>query len=83
MGFATPLILALFTALAFAKNNVINIPHNGLNVVANAGTTITWTDPSSGTVTIKLQQAPGITADTGYVLACMLHFPDFLLSAGI
>jgi hypothetical protein len=84
MGFGTTLVLALFTAFAFAQNNLINIPAGSstLIVVANALNTITWTNPSSGTVTIKLQQAPNITPDSGYVLACMLHFLDFLRSAG-
>jgi hypothetical protein len=66
----TPLILVFYAALAFAQNNKINIPagQNTLTVVAGQPTTITWTDPSNGTVTIKLQQPP-ITPDSGYVLA--------------
>lgn len=74
----TPLILAFYAALAFAQNNnKINIPagQNTLTIIAGQLTTITWTDPSSGTVTIKLQQFP-ITPDGGYVLACMFQpFP--------
>ena len=64
-----PLALAFYTAVAFAQNNEITIPADGLNIVAGQVTTITWTDPSSSTVTIKLQQAP-ITSTSGYVLAC-------------
>jgi hypothetical protein len=71
----TPLILAFCAAFAFAQNNKINIPagQNTLTVIAGQLTTITWSDPSSGTVTIKLQQAPNITPESGYVLACMLQ----------
>lgn len=73
----TPLILAFYAALAFAQNNKINVPagRSTLTVIAGQLTTITWTDPSSGTVTIKLHQPP-ITPDGGYVLACMFQpFP--------
>jgi hypothetical protein len=73
----TPLILAFYAALAFAQNNKINVPagQNTLTVIAGQLTTITWTDPSSGTVTIKLQQPP-ITPGGGYVLACVFQpFP--------
>jgi hypothetical protein len=72
----TPLILAFYAAFAFAQNNnKINIPagQNTLQVISGQSLTITWTDPSSGTVTIKLQQAPNITPDSGYVLACTLQ----------
>lgn len=71
----TPLILAVCAAFAFAQNNQINIPtgQNTLTVVAGQLTTITWANPSSGTVTIKLQQAPNITPDSGLVLACMFY----------
>jgi hypothetical protein len=67
-----PLALAFYTAVAFAQNstnNIINIPANGLNVVAGQTITITWSDPSSSTVTIKLQQTD-ITPTSGFVLAC-------------
>jgi hypothetical protein len=66
-----PLTLAFYAAVAFAQNNKINIPAGAstLDVVAGKELTITWSDPSSSTVTIKLQQAP-ITPTTGYVLAC-------------
>lgn len=78
----TPLILAFYAALAFAQNNKINIPagQSTLTVVAGQLTTITWTDPSSGTVTIKLQQPP-ITPTSGYVLAC--RFPTPLLNVAL
>jgi hypothetical protein len=71
-----PLTLAFSAAVAFAQNNKINIPAGAstLNVVAGQVTTITWSDPSSSTVTIKLQQAP-ITPTSGYVLACTLESP--------
>jgi hypothetical protein len=62
--------MAFYTAVAFAQNNKINIPAGGLSIVAGQVTTITWSDPSSTTVTIKLQQAPNITPTSGFVLAC-------------
>jgi hypothetical protein len=65
-----PLALAFYAAVAFAQSNQINIPASGLNIVAGQATTITWSDPSNSTVTIKLQQAPNITPTSGYVLAC-------------
>jgi hypothetical protein len=65
-----PLALAFYTAVAFAQNNKISIPAGGLSIVAGQVATIDWTDPSSSTVTIKLQQAPNITPTSGIVLAC-------------
>lgn len=69
----TPLILAFCAAFAFAQNNQISIPagQTTLTVTAGQPLTIDWTNPSSGTVTIKLQQAPNITPDSGVVLDCM------------
>jgi hypothetical protein len=74
----TPLILAFYATLTLAQNNstennAINIPagQSTLTVIAGQLTTITWSDPSSGTVTIKLQQQ-NITPDSGYVLASMI-----------
>ena len=65
-----PLALAFYTAVAFAQNNKISVPAGGLSIVAGQVATIDWTDPSSSTVTIKLQQAPNITPTSGIVLAC-------------
>jgi hypothetical protein len=69
----TPLILAFYATLTLAQNNKINIPagQSTLTIIAGQLTTITWSDPSSGTVTIKLQQPP-ITPDSGYLLASMI-----------
>lgn len=64
------LLLPLLAAVVAAQQNAINVPSGGLQIVANDPVTITWSDPSEGTVTIKLQQAPNITPDTGLVLAC-------------
>lgn len=66
-----PFTLAFYAVVAFAQNNKINIPAGAstLSVVAGQVTTITWSDPSSSTVTIKLQQNP-ITPTSGFVLAC-------------
>lgn len=72
----TPLTLAFYATFVLGSNN-INIPDGQATLLVNAGqaTTITWDDPSSGTVTIKLQQAPNITPDSGYVLACTFISP--------
>lgn len=69
--------LALFAAAVSAQQNAINIPtgQSTLEVTAGQPTTITWTNPSSGTVTIKLQQAPNITPDSGIVLGCKSRPP--------
>jgi hypothetical protein len=66
-----PFSLAFYAVVAFAQNNKINIPAGAstLSIVAGQLTTITWSDPSSSTVTIKLQQPP-ITPTSGFVLAC-------------
>lgn len=62
--------VALFASLALAQQNAINIPGSALDVTAGQPTTITWQNPSSGTVTIKLQQNDNnITPDSGIVLA--------------
>jgi hypothetical protein len=75
-----PPILAFCAALAFAQNNnQISIPAGGLVVNAGQPLTIDWTDPSSSTVTIKLQQAP-ITPDSGVVLDCMFNRRHVLAS---
>ena len=52
-------------AAVLAQNNAINIPAGGLQVTAGQPITITWTDPSSSTVTIKLQQGSGVTPNSG------------------
>jgi hypothetical protein len=67
MHFVAPFV-ALFAAVAFAAQNAINIPPGGLIITANVPTTITWSDPSSGTVTIKLQQGAGVTSETGLIV---------------
>ena len=70
----TPLTLAFFASYVLGSNN-INVPAGQATLQITAGQpfTMTWTDPSSGTVTIKLQQAPNITPDSGYVLVCKLQ----------
>jgi hypothetical protein len=67
--------VALFASLALAQQNAINIPagQSTLDITAGSPQTITWSNPSSGTVTIKLQESgPNITPDSGIVLACEL-----------
>ena len=66
-------VLALFVALATAQQNAINVPPGGLQVAANTPVTLTWTNPSSGTITIKLQQGSVMTADTGLTVVGKLH----------
>jgi hypothetical protein len=70
MRFLLATLAALCAAVASAQNNAISIPagQSTLDVTAGDPLTIQWTDPSSGTVTIKLQQDP-ITPDGGLVLA--------------
>ena len=63
------LLLPLLVAGVTAQQNAINVPAGGLQIVANRPVTITWSDPSDGTVTLKLQQAPDITPESGIVLA--------------
>ena len=66
MKFIAPLLALAATVLA--QNNAINIPNGGLQVIAGQPLTITWTDPSSSTVTIKLQQGSAVTPDSGIIL---------------
>lgn len=61
-------VLAALAAIAYAQQNAINVPLGGLQIYAGKPNTITWSDPSSGTVTIKLQQGSDITPQTGIVL---------------
>ncbi|RMZ78506.1 hypothetical protein DV737_g3813, partial [Chaetothyriales sp. CBS 132003] len=70
--FTTAVALFASFALALAEaNNAIDIPsgQSTLDVTAGQPVTITWSNPSSGTVTIKLQQSgSNITPDSGIVL---------------
>ncbi|EXJ78205.1 hypothetical protein A1O3_09366 [Capronia epimyces CBS 606.96] len=71
MRFLATVVAALCVAVVAAqKNNAISIPEgqSTLDVTAGKPLTIDWTNPSSGTVTIKLAQDP-ITPDSGVVLA--------------
>lgn len=67
--------LLAFAAAVFAQQNAINIPNGGFQVTAGQPFTITWNDPSSSTVTIKLQQGSNITPDTGITLLSASPFP--------
>jgi hypothetical protein len=72
MRFLYTVAAALLAAVATAQqNNAISIPEGSstLSVTAGQPLVIDWTNPSSGTVTIKLVQDP-ITPDSGFVLAC-------------
>ncbi|KAL6241258.1 hypothetical protein RBB50_011937 [Rhinocladiella similis] len=70
MRFFSTAVAALCAAVVAAQNNAISVPsgQSTLDVTAGKPLTIQWTDPSSGTVTIKLQQDP-ITPDGGITLA--------------
>ncbi|KAK5213199.1 hypothetical protein LTR41_000778 [Exophiala xenobiotica] len=70
MRFFTAAVAALCAAVVAAQNNAISVPagQSTLDVTAGQPLTLEWTDPSSGTVTIKLQQDP-ITPDGGITLA--------------
>jgi hypothetical protein len=71
MRFLTTAVAALCAAVVSAANNAILIPagQSTLDVTAGSSLTIQWSNPSSSTVTIKLQQDP-VTPDSGIVLAC-------------
>lgn len=65
--------IALYAALVLGQENAINIPggESTLDVTAGQATTITWTNPSDGTVTIQLQYAGNDQlAGSGITLAC-------------
>merc|ERR1712230_63889 len=70
MRFFATAVAALCAAVVAAQNNAISVPagQSTLDVTAGQPLTIEWTNPSSGTVTIKLQQDP-ITPDGGITLA--------------
>lgn len=71
MRFFATIATALLATVVAAQNNAISIPAGSstLEVTAGQPLVIDWTNPSSGTVTIKLVQDP-ITPDGGVVLAC-------------
>lgn len=64
------LILALWATISFAQTqqNYINVPSSGFNAVAGQPLTITWSNPSSGTVTIRLTQGNVNSPNSGVVL---------------
>ncbi|KAK6379681.1 hypothetical protein LTS17_005753 [Exophiala oligosperma] len=70
MRFFSTAVAALCAAVVAAQNNAISVPggQSTLDVTAGKPLTIDWTNPSSGTVTIKLQQDP-ITPNGGITLA--------------
>ncbi|KEF63746.1 uncharacterized protein A1O9_01724 [Exophiala aquamarina CBS 119918] len=71
MRFLYAVATALLAAVATAQqNNAISIPEGSstLQVTAGQPLVIDWTNPSDGTVTIKLVQDP-ITPDSGIILA--------------
>ena len=70
-------IFALLAALTFAQNqeNYINVPQGGFNIVAGQPFTITWSNPSSGTVTISLTQGNLVEPGDGITLSKSLQIP--------
>ncbi|EHY59657.1 hypothetical protein HRR83_001067 [Exophiala dermatitidis] len=79
MRFLSTVVAALCAAAVSAQssNNAILIPEgqSTLDVTAGEPLTLQWSNPSSGTVTIKLQQDP-ITPDSGIVLASNVPASD-------
>jgi len=71
MRFLATAVVALCASVVAAQNNAISVPsgQSTLDVTAGQSLTLQWTNPSSGTVTIKLQQDP-ITPEGGITLAC-------------
>lgn len=67
------LIFALLAAITFAQQNVINNPVTGWDISAGSSVTITWTMPSSGTVSIRLTQGGNIQPGSGDLLICKSH----------
>lgn len=65
------LICATLAAVCLAQTqpNYINVPEGGFNAVAGQPITITWSNPSSGTVTIRLTQGDNLLPGDGVVLA--------------
>ncbi|KAK4942940.1 hypothetical protein LTR10_017324 [Elasticomyces elasticus] len=70
MRFFTTAVTALCAGIVAAQNNAISVPSGESTLAVTAGQPLTlqWTNPSSGTVTIKLQQDP-ITPNGGITLA--------------
>jgi hypothetical protein len=67
--------IAFYAAYVLAQENAINIPsgESTLDITAGQPTTITWQNPSDGTVTIQLQYAgDNQLAGSGIVLECKL-----------
>lgn len=72
----TGLVLALWATITLAQSsgqqNYINVPSSGFDASAGQPITITWQNPSSGTVTIKLTQGNVQSSSDGVVLACKI-----------
>lgn len=68
------LIFALLAAICLAQSqqNYINVPPGNFNAVAGQPITITWSNPSSGDVTIRLSQSG---SSNGPVLVCKTISP--------
>ena len=79
VGFVLLLTISHWLPAVLAQTNTINIPagQSSLEITAGQPQTVTWTNPSSGTVTIKLQESgPNIGPDTGIVLASGITASD-------
>lgn len=77
MRFFQTFLFALLAAVAYAQslNNYINYPTNGFNAQAGQQLTITWENPSPGTVTIRLTQGTVTGPGSGQVLIGESHSP--------
>jgi len=74
------LIFAVVAAVALAQTstqpNYINVPQGGFAVVAGQPFTITWQNPSSGDVNIRLTQGNNIEPGAGIDLSKILPSSD-------
>lgn len=71
MRFFAPLLAFLVAVVTAQQNNAINIPNGGLNPVAGQPFTITWSNPSGGTVSIYLTQGNTVLPGQGQLLTRM------------
>jgi len=72
MRFLQTFLFAVLAALALAQTqqNYINYPSTGFGAQAGQQLTITWQNPSSSTVTIRLTQGTVASPSDGQVLVC-------------
>lgn len=71
------LLFASLASVCFAQTapNYINVPNGGFDVVAGQPITITWSNPTSGTVTIRLTQGSNLAPGSGEALGKFARTP--------